>query len=100
MSASLCSVAQAAVSGCGDAYAAGIGVSIANLTSTRGLADVMTAAFSGALSVSQTVNEAAAVAQGVAIAFASQLGCEQSHSYLPVLDMQYPNRPCVIAPSN
>ena len=65
------------MSGCGDAYAAGIGVSIANLTSAGGLADVMTAAFSGALSVSQTVNDAAAVAQGVAIAFASELGCEQ-----------------------
>jgi hypothetical protein len=96
----MCSVAQAAVSGCGDAYAAGIGVSIANLTSASGLADVMTAAFSGALSVSQTMNDAAAVAQGVAIAFASQMGCEQSHSYMPVLDMQYPNQTCVPAPSN
>jgi hypothetical protein len=67
------------VSGCGDAYAAGVGVSIANVTNA-GLVDVMTLAFSGAISLSQTVGDAAAVAHGVAIAFASEMGCEQSHS--------------------
>lgn len=73
-----CSLAQAAVSGCGDAYAAGVGVSIANLAAVGpdGLVDVLSSAFGGAVSVSQTIGDAAAVSQGIAIAFASELPSE------------------------
>ena len=75
---SACSLAQAAVSGCGDAYAAGVGISIANLAATgpEGLAGVLSTAFSGAVSVSRTIGDAAAVSQGIAVAFASALPCE------------------------
>lgn len=74
----LCSLAQAAVSGCGDAYAAGVGVSVANMAAVGvgGLSDVLTNAFIGATTVSRTVRDAAAVSQGIAIAFGSALPCE------------------------
>lgn len=66
------------MSGCGDAYAAGVGVSIANLAAVGpdGLVDVLSNAFGGAVSVSQTIGDAAAVSQGIAIAFASELPSE------------------------
>ena len=72
------SLAQAAVSGCGDAYAAGVGVSIAAMdpVGAGGLSEVMTDTFAGVLSVTQSIKAAAAASQGIAVAFGSALPCE------------------------
>jgi hypothetical protein len=75
---SMCSLAQAAVSGCGDAYAAGIGVSVSQMevVGTGGLSKVLKSAFAGATTITKTVRDAAAVSQSIAIAFGSALPCE------------------------
>lgn len=72
------SIAQASVSGCGDAYAAGLGVSVATLAPTGpgGLANVLAGAFSGCLTTSNSKGAAVAVAQGLAVALASAAPCE------------------------
>lgn len=75
-------LAQASATGCGDAYAAGVGVGVANLAPTGpgGLDSVVTNAFSSALSASLSSGSAVAVAQGLAVALASATPCE---SFVP-----------------
>lgn len=66
------------MSGCGDSYAAGVGVSVAAMQAVGdgGLSDVLVNAFVGATSVSRTIRDAAAVSQGIAVAFGASLPCE------------------------